>query len=385
MNITYFLGAGASYNALPVINELPSRLNSFELVVKSLISNPRKLNKSIAERDRYVEMMKTLQKDIQDLQKDVLAHKTVDTLAKKYYVVTNHHHKLIQLKKVLIAYFLFEQIRNTNPLSYTLRDKRPDEGKGRQFKEFPDKRYDSFIATVISKIRGDLNLSPNFKVITWNYDVQFELAYERYLPTPANLIEVQKRLQTIPNDLFLNGKNPIDLDKFSITRLNGIAGITSLPKIKELVTNEEWQVDVSDLVCLLAELHCNEQNEDVPLFSFAWEEHSQLHSVHPKKELLLEAAKEVMAQTKILVVVGYSFPNFNRSVDKKLFNELKGVERVYVQDTNADEIAELLKSTFPFLNEVYGFEYGSKQGTAKIPVLPIYGVDQFFIPPEAEI
>lgn len=50
-------------------------------------------------------------------------------------------------------------------------------------------------------------------------------------------------------------------------------------------------------------------------------------------------AKKIFSETDILIIIGYSFPPFNKEIDKELFNSLrkKDLEIIY-QDPNLDEI-----------------------------------------------
>jgi hypothetical protein len=42
-------------------------------------------------------------------------------------------------------------------------------------------------------------------------------------------------------------------------------------------------------------------------------------------------AKEILSETEILVIIGYSFPSFNWSVDQEIFRNIKKLEKVYYQ------------------------------------------------------
>ena len=65
--------------------------------------------------------------------------------------------------------------------------------------------------------------------------------------------------------------------------------------------------------------------------NYAWE---QSELAKQKREY----AKKVFKESDVIVVIGYSFPPFNRQVDQMLFNELKGRKtRIYYQDPNASE------------------------------------------------
>ena len=49
-----------------------------------------------------------------------------------------------------------------------------------------------------------------------------------------------------------------------------------------------------------------------------------------------------MMHTKVIVIIGYSFPYFNREIDKLLFKDLGGIDKIYIQDLNGEKIKEYL-------------------------------------------
>ena len=101
----------------------------------------------------------------------------------------------------------------------------------------------------------------------------------------------------------------------------------------------------------------NADHSNLP--NFAWELNQSSSSV-------IQYALNVLDTTDILVVIGYSFPSFNDSVDKQLFKQLKESKRfklVYYQDPNAN--AELISTRFGIPIE-------------KIRI--VKNVDQFLIP-----
>jgi len=100
-------------------------------------------------------------------------HETIDTLA-KYYYLTGNAESLIRLKKALITYFVLQQlcVLQTNPLH----------NAPSPIEKLLDRRYDSFIATIATRDRSGFKLPGNIKILTWNYDLQLELAFKRYVP-----------------------------------------------------------------------------------------------------------------------------------------------------------------------------------------------------------
>ncbi len=60
--------------------------------------------------------------------------------------------------------------------------------------------------------------------------------------------------------------------------------------------------------------------------NFAWELQDNWFS---KKAV--EAAKAIISEASTLVIIGYSFPVFNRDIDKYIFEDNR-LEKIYIQD-----------------------------------------------------
>jgi hypothetical protein len=52
-------------------------------------------------------------------------------------------------------------------------------------------------------------------------------------------------------------------------------------------------------------------------------------------------AKEIIRKASILTVIGYSFPDFNRFLDKEIFSE-ENLNKIYIQDPDAENIVQKL-------------------------------------------
>jgi hypothetical protein len=81
---------------------------------------------------------------------------------------------------------------------------------------------------------------------------------------------------------------------------------------------------------------------------------------------VISSAKKVLEKTAVLVVIGYSFPFFNREIDRELFLK-RNFEKVYIQDTNAKNTKELFSNVFE-TNDKKIVEYSN--------------TDQFLLPAE---
>lgn len=83
--------------------------------------------------------------------------------------------------------------------------------------------------------------------------------------------------------------------------------------------------------------------------------------------------KKAIERSDTIVVIGYTFPLYNRLVDLKYFNN-KTLSRktIYIQDPNAIELEYQIKNDF--LLEIHG---GRVSG---IEISPTINCDSFFIP-----
>ena len=105
-------------------------------------------------------------------------------------------------------------------------------------------------------------------------------------------------------------------------------------------------------------------NSAIDTFTFAWER-------TPIALKALEYAKNAMMDANILVVIGYSFPSFNRKVDKELFstflNHMAQAKKVVIQSPT------MTSDTF---RQIMGIRDTSQS------VIVESNSDQFYIPPE---
>ena len=70
-------------------------------------------------------------------------------------------------------------------------------------------------------------------------------------------------------------------------------------------------------------------------------------------------AKDDTIQTEILIIIGYSFPDYNAKVDKEIIKNMiksNNLKNIYIQDPNPENIkSNLLKNldfTVNFLNQI---------------------------------
>ena len=74
--------------------------------------------------------------------------------------------------------------------------------------------------------------------------------------------------------------------------------------------------------------------------SFAWEKTEN----HYK---MMESLLKTTQDTEQVVVIGYSFPFFNRQTDREIIGSMTNLKKIYVQDMNADEVEQSLLAVLP--------------------------------------
>lgn len=224
--------------------------------------------------------------------------------AKKLYL-TQDESNLLKLKIVFSIFMIFEQLRKD-----------------------ADKRYDSFFASILE--HSNVRFPKNVRIVSWNYDFQFEKAYSEYC-SKVDIKDIQRSL-FIKNKFF---ESAIDVtsDEFSITKLNGTTYFYDTENYKNYnlflsineCENQFMQILDTYYPINIAEYKKNNLSSGL---SFAWE-----HVKSPRTDqTIVDIVKQDTAETNILVVVGYSFPYFNRDIDREIIGNMKNLQKVYFQD-----------------------------------------------------
>lgn len=344
--ILYLMGAGASYGkrgddftyritrtkgdivhtssrsccsineGLPVVMEIPKRL----LYVQELIYMARCSNKEAKE---------NLIADLTWLYNGTAKHATIDTFAKKLYL-TGRTQDYERLKKILSIYLIIEQIINK-----------------------PDSRYDTFLANVLTP---SLCIPANIKVLTWNYDSLFEFAFAEYLGNVENQTEI--------GCSSISDNEIVGLP--SIFKINGSASFKDWSSITKLRNDNNSDSKLGE-VTLNTILEAYLGNES--LLTFAWE----TARMQGDSERLMKI-KNCIGDVDILVVIGYTFPFFNRAVDRAFIRAIKNLKKIYIQDPNADKVMQSIDAVLA--------SHQKPPLGGNIPVVPITDCSQFYLPPE---
>lgn len=266
--LVYLFGAGASYPSLPLARGVSQGMIDWG-------------NKCRA----YAEALSggNLRQELIDMSAELFSwgnlaasHYSIDTLAKKLFL-TNRQADLWKLKAAMSAFFMLQQ--SATPA---------------------EQRYDSFFAAILEQPGYPPALPEHVWLLTWNYDRQFERVYHQYC---GDFGAVQDNITFCKRVVRLNGLLGRAINKGTADEYN-LRMEEDEAKVFERVVSDYQQL-----------------RKQVPQITFAFEKPQRLAS-----ELLALASKKC-----ILVVVGYSFPFFNRRFDKLVMDSFSHISKVYLQ------------------------------------------------------
>lgn len=336
----YYIGAGASYGkrndngdvieGIPVVAEIAREFAAFrEFIANAEIPHGDILFQDIYRTDpETVKMEKQrLLSDIDGLLDGIKEHATIDTYARKLYLTKNKRMFNI-LKDVLCTFFVWAQINRK-----------------------PDVRYDTFFANILEM--NTLALPKNFSIISWNYDSQLEMAYKSYQPS--------KYLPIIEKNIV--GDWPELPDSGRIFKVNGSATFidsSTVPMIKDYTKTPP----AVQLIMFYNNVKADTTEMGFQMkthLSFAWEE-------SPNVPNMREAIKSTTSDTEQIVVIGYSFPFFNRQADREFIGNMAKLKKIYIQDINAHEVEQSIQAVLP-------------EGK-NIEIVKILNCSQFYLPKE---
>lgn len=266
--LIYLFGAGASYPSLPLAREVSRRMLYWgQYLQKEADGQLPELNKK---------NLSEFSSELTLWGTEATSHYSVDTLAKKLFL-TNRQDELWRLKAAMSAFFMIEQAATR-----------------------AESRYDSFFAAILEQPGRPPTIPEHIWMLTWNYDRQFERAYHQYCPDPG---KVQDNITFCKR----------------VIRLNGLLG-----RAINKGTGDEYNLDLS-----------SDKNK---VIGRVLDEYLQLRTHQPaitfafEKMPLLESQLGLLSSKRcILIVVGYSFPFFNRRFDKLVLNSIRTVDKVFLQ------------------------------------------------------
>jgi hypothetical protein len=174
--VTYYVGAGASFNSIPIQNELCKKMKAIGL---DLIGNTNinyKTKESAIEKQFPDSTWKSIGHDLIYFADRGIEFGTIDTYARKLSLLKKEH-SLNRLKSAINTFFCIWQSLNDYMRNAYNHSKSPNEYTLSNI----DNRYHSLFSNILEwddingiKIQDDVNF------ISWNYDLQLELAFSAF-------------------------------------------------------------------------------------------------------------------------------------------------------------------------------------------------------------
>jgi len=320
-SILYLLGAGASAEALPTVKSFN---DSGGVRHKSLIE----------ELVTFSDVIKTKGNDATyyKLCQEAANFVTPDTFA-RFLFINRRNSDYSNFKILLSSYFFYRERLHPNGQPCV------------------DKRMLSFLATICLE---DKVFPDNVGMLVWNYDNQISIACEKFLFDGATFV---KNFRAFP----LSTDRTLDKNETKLVYLNGVSGY-AYNEMHQRIIGKESTIDHPMKNFITDSAHLDQDSKIVEvvktfhnpterlLISFAWEKDSTGTAVAHFVSERVEVARAVARATDILVVVGYSFPFFNRMIDNLIFAEMPNVKKIYFQDPHLD--GNYLKGQFSLRNDV---------------------------------
>jgi len=314
--VVYLLGAGVSYDSIPVVERFVEEIEGILIILRGMVIT----NKMVFASNGKI-LLDTAIEDLLFLQAGCIDHRSVDTFAKKLFL-TSH---------ILENRYNYARLKNSVVLFFELY---------RFFHKKVDKRYDGFIATLLNntptRFPSDVN------ILSWNYDYEFERAYHKYCPEKQHLEEVYNDINFVHKN---HKKTVSNKGLFSVLKINGTAGFfDSNHKLilglgyPDLMGSsaENWHAEVFPILEKYLE-YCLPENGYSSAISFSWESDNG-------EQKILKRIENCIFNAEKLVIIGYSFPYFNRQIDRFIVNTIKHDKiKVYIQDPLSDELVEVLQ------------------------------------------
>lgn len=246
--------------------------------------------------------------DIDDLIIELSNAASFDTLAKKYYL-TSKIPKVNKMKCLLAIMFIH---------NYYIDKKRTDP------------RYELFIASLLEKEGSIVSFPQNVNIISWNYDFQFEMALSQFTDNGLineinkliNSFSSKKHNSELPNFIKLNGSAISFTDNNNNVLQRDLEIIKDFSKLD--LNNQVHTYLIREFLKIYRRLSSEDENYNETI-SLAWENNYQFIVDVRNKAL------EISRNTNYLMVVGYSFPTFKRTLNHAFLSNLDNLNKLFIQ------------------------------------------------------
>lgn len=337
--VIYLLGAGASFGTrekgigspiitgLPIVSEIGGELENIANLLVSIPLSDIGLEES---RQRLI-------RDFRDL-KVQCAGTTIDSYARKLGI-QNDMRGFSRVELLLTIFFILEQIVHK-----------------------PDERYWVFLSKVAPKDKAidALSLLDEIGILSWNYDNQIELAYRQFFGENYSYIRERLGIYDVKDY-----EQKQLLQKYcKIIKLNGTANFT---REEDWLSSSDYNtIDETVLKKVLKRYdECIQSGTCYGMLrlNFAWEKRWS-------EDMLTNKIPQLVHDAQTLIVIGYTFPDYNRDIDRIIFDNMPNLKNIYIQDIRPNRIQKNITAVIP------------EDRLAGIKIVPFDDVEQFYLPPE---
>ena len=304
--ITYLFGAGASYNALPLAKDVTNAngklkpgLGSFlkELAVQRYYQLQPNSNSPSEDYSRIELLKENVILPLNKLGEKSQEFGTVDTFA-KYLIENERWLDLEKLKLSLSKFFILEQLLLN--------------------------KYDNRYLQLLTSLMEEGELRNEIYFLNWNYDFQFQLTFKKHFKNSTFGL----RSYFPGHGTFNMNDGGTDINHLKLIHLNGTCGLFegSNERIYNLI---DRQVDLSNENVIDSLLNFDQKTT----MYFGYED------TEPISQRAIQLAKKVCAKTDVLIIIGYSFPYFNKRIDTDIIGSICKSDKkiqIYFQDPHLD-------------------------------------------------
>ena len=402
-NILYILGAGASAGALPVVNEMVSRMKIFLFDV--LMSQNMNNNYKTTYKDNY----KFIDIDyLCDFITAIGERRSFDTYAKEIYLtidnilnknISEYELEYKKLKVILKVYLKWEEshssIDSENRLWILEKYRKDDYYK---FSLVDD-------VNILNNILLKYKINNNSEAVSedWvkpleliNMDIQDKNNISTSLKRKIIEDRIKELFRFAPNKdnpekiYFVNDKSDIDqryinflvdildgdLDKIRICSWNYDS---QFKKASEYLGFDKLDIKINKTKKILEnEIKINGSIEESEI-QFAWEHGNDFTF------LKLEENEEWFKNVTDIVIIGYSFPFSNRRTDLKILNSVIWMfpkkYNIYIQTLDEESFNNIKESVESLINETTSMWNNNFKWEDYVKIIPKYDKTSFFIPP----
>jgi hypothetical protein len=314
-NITYLLGAGASRYACPILKEQGEKMVQ---MARQLLPSDR--HNFSTERPVFTDEKQNILWDIGYFGSKALKYGTIDTYAKKLNL-NNSLEELSRLKMAVSIFFTLWQLTDDRDI------KSINNFDELTFYEEIDRRYITLLAAIIEK-KSDVNIAikDNINFVTWNYDLQLEFAFKAFCYDNMSWDYLSNNLKFRIND---NNNS-----RLQICHLNGYHGFYNSEGTEYNFIDVTKSTELEQILGSIDFISASRRRNQIDFMNhinYAWERNEFSNKARVQ-------ARSIFLETDILIIIGYSFPNFNKEIDIDLFKQLGNRRiKIYYQDPNASE------------------------------------------------